>query len=295
MKLNYHSVEELVHAASTHNKKISEIVLEQQAYDMETTMEQVYATMESSFDVMRQSVISGLDETLRSPSGLSGGAAAKLKKAVDEGSNHYGHLLGNAISMALAVTEYNSCMGKIVAAPTAGSCGVIPAALISVMDEYNVSRHTIIMSLFPASAIGMVIASLASIAGAEGGCQAEVGSASAMAAAALTEIFDGTPQMVSHSCAIALKNTMGLVCDPVAGLVEVPCIKRNAMGVANAFTASELALAGINSIIPADEVILAMKQVGNLMPSSLKETAEGGLAATPTGCRLCSQIFGPRL
>ncbi|WP_097005609.1 L-serine ammonia-lyase, iron-sulfur-dependent, subunit alpha [Lacrimispora amygdalina] len=295
MKLNYHSVEELVHAASTHNKKISEIVLEQQAYDMETTMEQVYATMESSFDVMRQSVISGLDETLRSPSGLSGGAAAKLKKAVDEGSNHYGHLLGNAISMALAVTEYNSCMGKIVAAPTAGSCGVIPAALISVMDEYNVSRHTIIMSLFTASAIGMVIASLASIAGAEGGCQAEVGSASAMAAAALTEIFDGTPQMVSHSCAIALKNTMGLVCDPVAGLVEVPCIKRNAMGVANAFTASELALAGINSIIPADEVILAMKQVGNLMPSSLKETAEGGLAATPTGCRLCSQIFGPRL
>ncbi|MDK2967325.1 L-serine ammonia-lyase, iron-sulfur-dependent, subunit alpha [Lacrimispora sp.] len=295
MKLNYHSVEELVHAASAHNKKISEIVLEQQAYDMETTMEQVYATMESSFDVMRQSVISGLDETLRSPSGLSGGAAAKLKKAVDEGSNHYGHLLGNAISMALAVTEYNSCMGKIVAAPTAGSCGVIPAALISVMDEYNVSRHTIIMSLFTASAIGMVIASLASIAGAEGGCQAEVGSASAMAAAALTEIFDGTPQMVSHSCAIALKNTMGLVCDPVAGLVEVPCIKRNAMGVANAFTASELALAGINSIIPADEVILAMKQVGNLMPSSLKETAEGGLAATPTGCRLCSQIFGPRL
>ncbi|MDW2799392.1 L-serine ammonia-lyase, iron-sulfur-dependent, subunit alpha [Clostridium boliviensis] len=295
MKLNYHSVEELVHAASTYNKKISEIILEQQAFDMETSMEQVYATMESSFDVMRQSVISGLDETLRSPSGLSGGAAAKLKKAVDEGKNHYGHLLGNAISMALAVTEYNSCMGKIVAAPTAGSCGVIPAALISVMEEYNLPSHTIIMSLFTASAIGMVIANLASIAGAEGGCQAEVGSASAMAAAALTEIFDGTPQMVSDSCAIALKNTMGLVCDPVAGLVEVPCIKRNAMGVANAFTASELALAGINSIIPADEVILAMKQVGNQMSSSLKETAEGGLAATPTGCRLCSQIFGPRL
>lgn len=295
MKLNYHSVEELVHAASTYNKKISEIILEQQAFDMETSVEQVYATMESSFDVMRQSVISGLDETLRSPSGLSGGAAAKLKKAVDEGKNHYGHLLGNAISIALAVTEYNSCMGKIVAAPTAGSCGVIPAALISVMEEYNLPRHTIVMSLFTASAIGMVIANLASIAGAEGGCQAEVGSASAMAAAALTEIFDGTPQMVSDSCAIALKNTMGLVCDPVAGLVEVPCIKRNAMGVANAFTASELALAGINSIIPADEVIIAMKQVGNQMSSSLKETAEGGLAATPTGCRLCSQIFGPRL
>ena len=256
-------------------------------------MEEVNATMESCFDVMRQSVISGLDETLRSPSGLSGGSAAKLKKAVEEGKNHYGHLLGNAISMALAVTEFNSCMGKIVAAPTAGSCGVIPAALISVMDEYDLPKRDIVMSLFTASAIGMVIAKCASIAGAEGGCQAEVGSASAMAAAALTEIFDGTPQMVSDSCAIALKNTMGLVCDPVAGLVEVPCIKRNAMGVANAFTASELACAGIKSVIPADEVILAMRQVGQLMSTSLKETAEGGLAATPTGCRLCRQIFGP--
>jgi len=293
MKLKYNTVEELVEAAASSHKKISEIVLEQQAGDMESTMEAVYATMESSFDVMRQSVISGLDETLRSPSGLSGGSAAKLKKAVEEGKNHYGHLLGNAISMALAVTEFNSCMGKIVAAPTAGSCGVIPAALISVMDEYDLPKRDIVMSLFTASAIGMVIAKCASIAGAEGGCQAEVGSASAMAAAALTEIFDGTPQMVSDSCAIALKNTMGLVCDPVAGLVEVPCIKRNAMGVANAFTASELALAGIKSVIPADEVIIAMRQVGQLMSTSLKETAEGGLAATPTGCRLCRQIFGP--
>lgn len=293
MKLKYNTVEELVEAAASSHKRISEIVLEQQAADMESTIEEVYATMESSFDVMRQSVISGLDETLRSPSGLSGGSAAKLKKAVEEGKNHYGHLLGNAISMALAVTEFNSCMGKIVAAPTAGSCGVIPAALISVMDEYDLPKRDIVMSLFTASAIGMVIAKCASIAGAEGGCQAEVGSASAMAAAALTEIFDGTPQMVSDSCAIALKNTMGLVCDPVAGLVEVPCIKRNAMGVANAFTASELACAGIKSVIPADEVILAMRQVGQLMSTSLKETAEGGLAATPTGCRLCRQIFGP--
>ncbi len=292
MQLKYNSVEELVAAASSSNKKISEIVLEQQAEDMETSPEDVYSTMESSFEVMRESVLNGMDESLRSSSGLSGGAAAKLKKAVEEGKNHYGHLLGNAISMALAVTEYNSCMGQIVAAPTAGSCGVIPAALISVMEEFDLPKHDIIMSLFTASAIGMVIAKCASIAGAEGGCQAEVGSASAMAAAALTEIFDGTPQMVSDSCAIALKNTMGLVCDPVAGLVEVPCIKRNAMGVANAFTASELACAGITSAIPADEVIFAMKQVGNLMSSSLKETSEGGLAATPTGCRLRKQIFG---
>lgn len=292
MKLKYKSVEELVNTALSSNKKIAEIVLEQQAEDMESTEEAVYSTMEKSFEVMRQSVLNGMDEALRSPSGLSGGSAARLKKAVDEGRNHYGHLFGNAISMALAVTEYNSCMGQIVAAPTAGSCGVIPAALISVMEEYKLPKHDIIMSLFTASAIGMVIAKCASIAGAEGGCQAEVGSASAMAAAALTEIFDGTPQMVSDSCAIALKNTLGLVCDPVAGLVEVPCIKRNAMGVANAFAASELACAGIKSAIPADEVILAMKQVGLQMSTALKETAEGGLAATPTGCRLCRQIFG---
>lgn len=292
MKLKYNSIEELVKASVSANQKISDIVLKDQAEDMELSKEAVYATMEKSFHIMRQAVLNGMDDSLRSPSGLSGGSAAKLKKAVDSGKNHFGHLLGNAISMALAVTEYNSCMGQIVAAPTAGSCGVIPAALISVLEEYDLPEDKIIMSLFTASAIGMVITKCASIAGAEGGCQAEVGSASAMAAAALSEIFDGTPQMVSDSCAIALKNTMGLVCDPVAGLVEVPCIKRNAMGVANAFTASEMACAGITSVIPADEVILAMKEVGNAMPASLRETAEGGLAATPTGCRLCKKIFG---
>ncbi|WP_143320943.1 L-serine ammonia-lyase, iron-sulfur-dependent, subunit alpha [Clostridium sp. HBUAS56010] len=292
MKLKYNSVEELVNASLSANKKISEIVLKDQADDMELTEDQVYAAMEHNFQVMKESVKNGMEKTLRSASGLSGGAAFRLKQAVDQGRNHYGHLLGNALSMALAVTEYNSCMGQIVAAPTAGSCGVIPAALISVMEEYELPEHHIVMALFTSSAIGMVIAKCASIAGAEGGCQAEVGSASAMAAAALTEIFEGTPKMISDSCAIALKNTLGLVCDPVAGLVEVPCIKRNAMGVANAFTASELALAGIESVIPADEVILTMKQVGQQMPSTLRETAEGGLAATPTGCRLCKKIFG---
>lgn len=292
MRLKFRSIQELVEAAEASHQKIYQIVLNQQAEDMETTIEHVYYTMEKSFDVMKEAVKNGMDETLRSPSGLSGGAAAKLKNAVNKGQNHYGHLFGNAISMALAVAEFNSCMGQIVAAPTAGSCGVIPAALISVMEEYKIPKQDIVMSLFTASAIGMVIANCASISGAEGGCQAEIGSASAMAAGALTELFGGTPQMVADSCAIALKNTLGLVCDPVAGLVEVPCIKRNAMGVTNAFTASELACAGIQSLIPADEVILAMKQVGQQMSSSLKETAEGGLAATKTGCRLCHQIFG---
>ncbi len=291
IKLHYNSIEELVNTAVSTGRTISDLVLEQQADEMETTREAVYANMERSFEVMKESVINGMDKTLRSASGLSGGAAAKMKQAVDNGRSHYGRLFGTAISMALAVTEYNSCMGQIVAAPTAGSCGIIPAALISVMEEYDIPKETIIMSLFTASAVGMVIAKCASISGAEGGCQAEVGSASAMAAAALTEVFEGTPQMVSDSCAIALKNVLGLVCDPVAGLVEVPCIKRNAMGVTNAFTASELACAGITSTIPADEVILAMKRIGEQMSTALKETAEGGLAATPTGCRLCHKIF----
>lgn len=292
MNLQYQSVEELVNAAISHGKKISEIVLEEQAEALEVSSIDVYTNMENSFKVMKQSVIDGMDERLKSSSGLSGGAAFKMKRAVDTGQNHYGHLFGNAMSMALAVSEYNSCMGQIVAAPTAGSCGIIPAALISVMEEYDIPQHEIVMSLFTASAIGMVIAKRASISGAEGGCQAECGSASAMAACALTEIWGGTPQMIADSCAIALKNILGLVCDPVAGLVEVPCVKRNAMGVANAFTASELACAGITSTIPADEVILAMKHIGDQMSSSLKETAEGGLAATPTGCRLCRRIFG---
>lgn len=292
MKLQYKSVEELVEAAVSSGKKISEVVLSEQAESLEKSEAEVYETMAASFQVMKRSVVEGMDENLRSASGLSGGAAAKMRKAVDEGRNHFGNLFGSAMSMALAVSEYNSCMGQIVAAPTAGSCGILPAALISVMTEKKIPERDIVMSLFTAAGVGMVIAKNASISGAEGGCQAECGSASAMAACALTEVLGGTPDMVCTSCAIALKNILGLVCDPVAGLVEVPCIKRNAMGVANAFTACELACAGITSAIPTEEVILAMKRIGDQMSSTLKETAEGGLAATPTGCRLCRQIFG---
>lgn len=292
MKLQYNSVEELVYAAESCKKKISEIVLAEQAQTTEQPQERLFSDMKKRFHVMKQSVKEGMAPDLRSSSGLSGGSAAKMKSAVEQGRNHFGSLFGNAMAMALAVAESNSCMGRIVAAPTAGSCGVLPAALISVMEDKSLPEDEVVMSMFTASAIGMVIAKNASIAGAEGGCQAEVGTASAMAAGALTELLGGTPSMVCHSCAIALKNILGLVCDPVAGLVEVPCIKRNAMGVANAFTACELACAGITSVIPTEEVIQAMNQIGKEMNSSLKETAEGGLAATLTGCRLCQEIFG---
>lgn len=288
----YYSVENLVAAALQENKKISQIVLAEQAQELQKTEAELYGIMRESFMVMQQSVVEGTERDMRSNSGLTGGNAYKLKCAVDSGKSLCGKVFGNALVRALAVSESNACMGRIVAAPTAGSCGIIPAALLTVMEDRKLDEHDVVMALFTSSAIGMVIANNASISGAEGGCQAECGSASAMAAAALTELTGGTPQMVSHACAIALQNILGLVCDPVAGLVEVPCVNRNAMGVANAFVGAELALAGIESVIPADEVIVAMKRVGDAMSNSLKETSEGGLAATPTGKRLKKEIFG---
>ena len=184
-------------------------------------------------------------------------------------------------------------MGKVVAAPTAGSCGILPGTIVSMLEEGLCDERAAVMALFTAGAIGMVIAQQASIAGAQGGCQAECGSASAMAAAALVELCGGTPAQSVHACAMAIKNQLGLVCDPVAGLVEIPCIKRNVSGIAIAFTAAEMALAGIESKIPPDECIQAMRAVGDSMPCALKETAQGGLATTPTGIELKRRVFGP--
>ena len=292
--MKYDSVAELCALAKEKGCLISDIVIIEQAKAQEVTEEALVERMEKSFAVMEESVASGFEEGLVSASGLTGGAAYKMKQAVDEGKTICGKFFGEALAKALAVSETNACMGKIVAAPTAGSCGILPAALLTLMEEKQLPRQTMVRALFTASAVGMVIAKNASIAGAEGGCQAECGSASAMAAAALVEACGGTVDMVSHACAIAIKNILGLVCDPVAGLVEIPCTKRNAAGVANAFVAAELALAGIESAIPADEVIWAMKKVGDSMSAALKETAEGGLAATPTGKRLCRRVFGER-
>jgi len=290
--LKYDSIRELVEEAEKNKKKISEIVIKDQAEAGDSTEDELYKNMIKSFKIMQISAENGIDKDTRSVSGLTGGSAWKMKQKVDAGKNICGSVFGNAMVMALAVSETNACMGKIVAAPTAGSCGILPAVLISVMDERQIPIKDVVMSMFTASAIGLVIANKASIAGAEGGCQAECGVASAMAAAALVEMCGGTPQMASDACAIAIKNILGLVCDPVAGLVEIPCIKRNAMGTANAFTAAELALAGITSAIPADETIWAMKKVGDSLSASLKETGEGGLAATPTGRALKKKVFG---
>ena len=288
----YDSIADLVSAAEKEKVRISDLVIKEQAEARECSVEEMYNKMHKSFKVMIEAVEKGIVKDSRSVSGLTGGSAWKMREQVAAGKNICGPVFGNAMIMALAVSETNACMGKIVAAPTAGSRGILPAAILSVMNDRKIPEKDVVMSMFTASAIGLVAANKASIAGAEGGCQAECGVGSAMAAAAVTEMCGGTPQMVSDACAIAIKNILGLVCDPVAGLVEIPCIKRNAMGTANAFTAAELALAGITSAIPADETLWAMKKVGDSMSSALKETGEGGLAATPTGKRLKVQVFG---
>ena len=233
----------------------------------------------------------GYDPSQLSPSGLSGGDAEKMRLYTDMGKNISGSFIGAVLSAALRMGECNACMHRIVAAPTAGSCGVIPAVLLSYGQFYNTPRDELVKALYVTAGFGAVIANRASIAGAEAGCQAEIGTASAMAAAALVYLHGGTPDEMGNSVAIALKNMMGLVCDPVAGLVEVPCIKRNAAGAMNAITAAELALAGIVSRIPPDEVIDAMRAVGEALPASLRETGLGGIAASPTAVSFRGSFF----
>ena len=290
--LKYDSVQELIDQAMESNTKIADLVIVDQAELLDCSTEEIIEKMARNIRVMQEAISDSLKISRKSPTGLSGGDAYKLYKAVQAGKGFGGTMLDNILVKALAIAESNACMGRIVAAPTAGSCGILPAVLLTAVEENKISYNQMIMGMFTAAAIGMVIAHRATISGAEGGCQAECGSASAMAAGALVEAMGGTPRMVGHACAIALKNTLGLVCDPVAGLVEVPCIKRNTMGAANALVAAELALAGIESVIPVDEVIDAMRMVGRLMVPSLRETGEGGLAATPTAQRLAREIFG---
>ncbi len=290
--LKYLSIAELVDQATAQGERISQIVLRDQAEQMDTEPQVLFRKMRENYHVMQESIQKGADPDIKSTSGLTGGDAWKLYSVFEKKKSLTGSFMAGAMWRALAVSELNAAMGRIVAAPTAGSCGILPAAIVTMQEEYSLDEYDCVMALFTASAIGMVIGNNASLAGASGGCQAECGSASAMAAAAIVELAGGTPQMSGEACAIAIKNILGLVCDPVAGLVEIPCIKRNAGGVTTAFMAAELALAGITSHIPADETILAMKRIGDTMPASLRETAEGGLAMTPTGQALNTRVFG---
>ena len=221
------------------------------------------------------------DKNQRSRSGLVGGMGGQMREYLEKGNSLSGSFISEVIAQALEMGEANACMHRIVAAPTAGACGVLPAVLLPIYKRQMASDTEITEAMYTAAGIGQVIASRAFIAGAAGGCQAEIGSASAMAAGALVCLRGGGPEQITHAAAMALKNLLGLVCDPVAGLVEVPCVKRNVIGAVNAVSSADMALAGITSRIPPDQVIDAMKEVGESMHISLKETGEGGVANTP--------------
>ena len=290
--LTYQSIQELVDAADAARCSIGELTLRQQAEEMGQDEIMLLRQMDKNLAVMEEAIAFGQRQEQSSMSGLTGGEGWKMLEYSKRGEGVSGTFMARAMSRALAVAGCNASMGKIVAAPTAGSCGILPACLVSLLEDRGADRDAVVMSMFTAGAFGMVIAQRASIAGAQGGCQAECGSAAGMAAAAMVEIMGGTPQQCADACAIAIVNQMGLVCDPVAGLVEIPCIKRNVAGVMTAFSSADMALAGIRPYIPADECVEAMREVGDALPVALKETAIGGLAGTPTGKALREKVFG---
>ena len=276
------SMKEIFERSARENIPFWEIVLQ---YDMEERQVSRQASMAKMLSTW-QAIHDAADSytgTQRSVSGLVGGDGLKMRLYARRGESIGGEFMDEVIVQAISMAESNACMRRIVAAPTAGSCGVVPAVLLPLCEREHYTQHELLEALYVASGIGAVIAYRASISGAAGGCQAEIGTASAMAAGALVSLRGGTNEQIGHAVAMALKNLMGLVCDPVAGLVEVPCVKRNVIGAVNAISAADMALAGIESRIPVDEVIDAMGEVGRRMPVEFRETALGGLAATPTG------------
>ncbi|WP_096199323.1 L-serine ammonia-lyase, iron-sulfur-dependent, subunit alpha [Bacillus sp. FJAT-45350] len=288
----FRNVAELVEIAENKNIPISEVMIEQEMSVTERSRDDILSQMERNLTVMEDAVERGIKEDVRSVSGLTGGDAVLLQRYIEKGNMLSNDTLLDAVSKAVATNEVNAAMGMICATPTAGSAGVVPGVLFGLKNKLKPSREQMIRFLFTSGAFGFVVANNASISGAAGGCQAEVGSATGMAAAAAVELAGGTPQQSAEAMAIALKNMLGLVCDPVAGLVEVPCVKRNAIGASIAIVAADMSLAGITSRIPCDEVIDAMYRIGETMPVALRETAQGGLAATPTGKALAEKIFG---
>lgn len=278
----YQSLKEILDYCETYQKQFYEAILEDDMGERRVTAEESRAQMYSMWDAMVLASTT-YEGNLKSASKLVGGQGALMSDYLHRGDSLCGEFLGQVICQALEMGESNACMKRIVAAPTAGSCGVLPAILIPYYRRYKPDHQAIIESLYVAAGIGQVIAARAYIAGAAGGCQAEIGAASSMAAGAMTALKGGTNEQIVTASAIALKCLLGLVCDPVAGLVEVPCVKRNVTGAVNALTAADMALAGITSAIPADQVIDAMREIGDKMHPSLKETGEGGLAATPAG------------
>ncbi|MDQ1912757.1 L-serine ammonia-lyase, iron-sulfur-dependent, subunit alpha [Paenibacillus sp. GD4] len=286
------SLLEWVRRCEEEGKSISELMLSDQCKESGTTADEVIGRMSELYRVMKDAVHRGLTENTVSRSGLTGLDAKRVASYMQQnGEPNAGTDACRAMTYAFSVSEVNASMGLIVATPTAGSCGIIPGVFVSAQERFGWTDEQMTMGLFCAGGIGHVIANNSFISGAEGGCQAEVGSAIAMAAGALVELRGGTPEQSVHAVGLALKNSLGLICDPVAGLVEIPCIVRNGFGAVTALAAADMALAGVRSVIPADEVVQVMYEVGSGMPEQFRETAKGGLAQSATGKAIAKQLF----
>ena len=285
--MSYNSLEEIVRECQEKDLPFDEVILLDDMNERNVSREESIETMRGMWEAMKGAE-RNYDGSLQSRSGLVGGTGKTMRAYVESGNTLCGPFVGQVMASALAMGESNACMKRIVAAPTAGACGVLPAVLVNYQKEKGTADEQIVRALYTAAGIGQVVAARAYIAGASGGCQAEIGTASAMAAGALTALGGGTPPQITHAAAMALKNLLGLVCDPVGGLVEVPCVKRNVIGSVNALSAADMALAGIISRIPPDQVIDAMREVGDQMHPSLRETGQGGLANTPAAREWCA-------
>lgn len=287
--MDFKNGQELLDLCNSKNLKISEVMKTREITCGTLSSEEVDKQLKTVLSIMKRAVNEPLMQPKRSIGGLIGGEAKKVSDFGQTEASLCGSLMNKAISYSMAVLEVNASMGLIVAAPTAGSSGVLPGVLLAIQEDKHLTDEQIYAGLLNASAIGYILMRNASVSGAEAGCQAEVGAASAMAASAVVEIMGGTPEMCLHAASIAMSNLLGLVCDPIAGLVEAPCQSRNSIGSANAITCAELALAKVTHPIPFDEMAEAMYRVGKSIPFELRETAMGGCAGTPTGCSLgCS-------
>ena len=290
--MDFTTAEELLEICNKNGQSIAEAMHLREVVYGELDSDGVDLKMKKSLEIMRASAHRPLREVVRSMGGMIGGEASKLEERRTQGKSICGNVLTKALIYSQAVLEVNASMGVIVAAPTAGSAGVLPAVLFALEEEFDLSEETLLKGMFTAGAIGYLLMKNASVSGAEAGCQAEIGSAAAMASAAAVEMMGGTPEQCLDAAAITISNMLGLVCDPIAGLVEMPCQSRNAAGASNALTSAEMALAGIKSAVPFTEMAACMYRVGKGLPSELRETALGGCAATPTGCSLKCKIFG---
>jgi L-serine dehydratase len=285
----YQSLDEMIRRTEAAESSFWETALEEDARESGIPQEASFQKMRNMYLAMKEAE-EEYDPDRLSESGMVGSEGAKIDRRLKEGRLLSGPFMGGVMATALKVADSNACMKRIVAAPTAGSCGVVPAVFLNVQRKKDLSDDQMTEALYVAAAIGGVIASRASLAGADGGCQAEIGSASAMAAGGLAHLLGGSARQIADAAALALKGLLGLACDPVAGLVEVPCVKRNVIGAVNAVTSADMAMAGISSVIPPDQVIDAMKSIGHSMSLDLKETGRGGLAATPEGVRVRDRI-----